>query len=75
MQAVRTHLPGVLVLALVLILLRGPSGTIEALRVQLATFVGSFLGTGDGLGAVVLHTLPRSGFSDRRGSLPVRDSL
>jgi hypothetical protein len=52
------RLPGLIVLAVVLMLLRGPFGTIEAIRLQLTTLIGSFLGPGDGLGAVVLHTLP-----------------
>lgn len=55
------RLPGFLVLMAVLILLRGPKGTLNALVLQVTTLLSSFLGTGDGLGAVVVHTLPLAG--------------
>ncbi len=58
LRAMRKCLPGLVVLSTVLVLLRGPSGTVDAIQLQLTTFVASFLGAGDGLGAVVLHTLP-----------------
>ncbi|MEM7474009.1 MAG: hypothetical protein AAF483_03395, partial [Planctomycetota bacterium] len=49
------------VLVVVLLLLRGPIGTWDALVLQVQTLLGSFLGTGDGLSLVVLHTLPLAG--------------
>lgn len=52
------HLPGLTVLVVVLVLLRGITGTRDAIGHQIETLVSSFLGTGDGLGEVLLHTLP-----------------
>ena len=54
----KEFVPGLIVLVVVLVLLRGVGGTIDALRLQLVTLANSFLGTGDGLVPVLLQTLP-----------------
>ena len=54
----REFVPGLTVLVVVLILLRGVGGTVDAMRLQLITLANSFLGTGDGLAPVLLLTLP-----------------
>lgn len=52
------YLPGLTVLAVVMILLRGLTGSVEAIKLQTATLSTSFLGAGDGMIAVLVHTLP-----------------
>lgn len=51
-------LPGLTVLLVVMLLLRGFSGTLEASKLQTLTLLTSFLGAGEGLGGVIIHTLP-----------------
>lgn len=55
---VRKILPGLTVLVIVFLLMRGVNGTIEALKLQIATLTTSLMGTGDGLSGVILQTLP-----------------
>lgn len=50
--------PGLAVMLAVLLLLRGVTGTAEALRLQLTTFMVSFVGGPDTIALVVWHTLP-----------------
>ena len=57
-ESARKFFPGLIVMFIVFLLMRGVSGTIEAMKLQLATFVTSLLGQGDGLSAVVVQTLP-----------------
>lgn len=56
--AIKRALPSVTVLVIVLLLLRGVTGTCAALWLQVTTLAQSFLGGGDTLAAVLLHTLP-----------------
>lgn len=51
-------LPGLTVLLVVMLLLRGFAGTLEAAKLQTLTLLTSFLGAGEGLGGVIIHTLP-----------------
>lgn len=57
-RALKRALPGVMVFVTVLVLLRGFEGTAGAIRLQVSTFAKSFLGGGDELIHVLLHTLP-----------------
>ena len=52
------YLPGLTVLAVVMILLRGLTGSVEAIKLQLVTLATSFLGGGDGMAGVLVHTMP-----------------
>ena len=51
-------LPAATVLLSVMVLLRGISGSIHAIKLQLVTLATSFLGAEEGMVGVLLHTLP-----------------
>ena len=57
-RSFRKVLPGLTVLIVVFVLLRGVTGTVDAVKLQLVTFLASFMGSGDGLAGVLVHTLP-----------------
>jgi len=54
----RAAIPGGLVFVVVMLLLRGYGGTVEALRQQVLLFAHSFLGGEDGMLPLLFHTLP-----------------
>ena len=51
-------LPGATVVLIVMLLLRGFSGSVQAIKLQMVTLATSFLGGDDGMVGVLLHTLP-----------------
>jgi hypothetical protein len=57
-RALLRVLTGLIVLAVVMILLRGLSGSVEAIKLQIVTLARSFLNEGDGMAGVLVHTLP-----------------
>ena len=57
-RSVRKMIPRLTVLVTVFVLLRGVTGTADAVRLQFETLATSLLGTGDGLTGVLVQTLP-----------------
>ena len=54
----KQFLPGATVVLIVMFLLRGVSGSVQAIKLQIVTLATSFLGGDDGMIGVLLHTIP-----------------